>query len=305
MGRAARIFGIASACMLIGPGGAVAQAAPGAGVALASANAPDSAWIDLLADGLENWIPKVRTFGPGEDPLHTFRMSGDTLQVRYDAYADVFDERFGHLFYAEPFSHYRLVLDYRFTGRWLPDTPGWAYLNSGAMLHGQHPETMPPGQDFPISIEVQFLGELEPGSARPTANLCTPGTHVVFEGALDQRHCINSTSPTIPRDQWVHIEVEVLGHERIRHFVDGELVLEYREPVVGGGVVNGFDPDVKVDGTPLAGGWISLQAEGQELDFRNVRLLNLRGCMDPANAAYRTWYTVSDPEACSDGTPRP
>lgn len=238
--------------------------------------APGHEWVDLLADGLDRWIPKIRSFPVGEDPLRTFRLEGDVLQVRYDDYGDRFEDRFGHLFFEAPLSHYRLSLEYRFVGRWLPDTPGWAYLNSGVMVHAQDPATMPRDQDFPISVEVQFLGELEPGSMRPTANLCTPGTHVVLEGRLDERHCVNSTSPTLPRDRWVHVEVEVLGSDRIRHFVDGEMVLEYSSPVVGGGVVDGFDPAAKVDGTPLSRGWIALQAEGQELDFRNVRLREIR-----------------------------
>lgn len=243
---------------------------------IAGASAPAEAWTDLLADGgFAAWTPKIRSWAAGEDPLRTFRMEGDVLQVRYDGYHGVFGERFGHLFTASPYAHYRLSLEYRFVGRGLSDTPGWAILNSGVMVHAQDPVTMPPDQDFPISVEVQFLAELEPGSPRPTANLCTPGTHVVLGGALDERHCVNSTSPTLPPHRWVRVDVEVLGHERVRHFVDGELVLEYGAPVVGGGVVNGFDPAVKVDGTPLGSGFIALQAEGQELDFRNVRILEL------------------------------
>ncbi len=258
-----------------------------------------SDWIVLFnGTSLDGWIPKIRTFETGQNFANTFRAEDGLLKVRYDGYDETFEERFGHLFYEAPFSYYRLSLDYRFSGDWLPDTPGWAYLNSGVMLHSQDPATMTAGQDFPISIEVQFLGELEPGSARPTANMCSPGTHIVLDGELDMRHCINSTSPTIPRERWVHIEVEVLGNETIRHFVDGALVIEYSAPVVGGGVVSGFDPAAKVDGTPLGSGWIALQAEGQELDFRNVRLLNLRGCMDRSSGAYRSWYVASDPGAC-------
>ncbi len=261
----------------------------------------DADWI-VLFDGtsLNGWIPKIRTFAVGENFANTFRAEDGLLKVRYDGYKDSFQERFGHLFYEAPFSYYRLSMDYRFSGHWLSDTPAWAWLNSGVMVHSQDPATMMVEQDFPISVEVQFLGELEPGSERPTANMCSPGTHIVLNGELDQRHCINSTSPTIPRDRWVHIEVEVLGNGTIRHFVDGEMVIEYSGSQVGGGVVNGFDPAVKVDGTPLSGGWISLQAEGQELDFRNVRLLNLQGCMDRTSLAFRSWYVADDPAACRE-----
>lgn len=281
---------------------ALAVASPPQDLAAQATDGPtDSDWT-VLFDGtsLNGWIPKIRTFEVGENFANTFRVEDGLLKVRYDGYDDSFEERFGHLFYASPFSYYRLSMDYRFSGDWLPDTPGWAYLNSGVMLHSQDPATMMTDQDFPISVEVQFLGELEAGSARPTANMCSPGTHIVLNGELDTRHCINSTSPTIPRERWVHIEIEVLGNGAIRHFVDGVLVIEYSGSQVGGGVVNGFDPAVKVDGTPLSGGWIALQAEGQELDFRNVRLLHLQGCMDRSSPAYRSWYVASDPGSCRD-----
>ena len=41
-----------------------------------------------------------------------------------------------------------------------------------------------------------------------------------------------------------------------------------------------------------------LQAEGHNVDFRNVRLLNLEGCMDPKNANYKRYYVKSNPAAC-------
>ena len=43
---------------------------------------------------------------------------------------------------------------------------------------------------------------------------------------------------------------------------------------------------MKVDGTPLTGGYISLQAETAPIDFRKVELLNLEGCMDPRASTY-------------------
>jgi hypothetical protein len=67
-------------------------------------------------------------------------------------------------------------------------------------------------------------------------------------------------------------------------------VLQYSKPSIGGGVVNGADPHIKVDGTPLKTGYIALQSEGQPVDFRNLELLNLEGCMDKSSAAFRPWY---------------
>ena len=84
-------------------------------------------------------------------------------------------------------------------------------------------------QDFPVSIEVQFLGGLGK-RPRTTGNVCTPGTHVVMDGKLIKQHCTNSKSKTYDGDQWVTAEVEVHGDKTIKHFINGEEVLEYEQP---------------------------------------------------------------------------
>jgi 3-keto-disaccharide hydrolase len=153
-------------------------------------------------------------------------------------------------------------------------------------------------QDFPVSIEVQLLGGLGDGKPRPTANLCTPGTHVVMDGRLFTPHCVNSTSRTYDGDQWVRVEVEVRGDELVRHVVDGQTVLEYSKPQIGGGQVSPVDPRVKVDGTPLRAGYISIQAESGPTDFRTIELLDLEGCMDPKASNYKTYFVKADPKRC-------
>lgn len=157
---------------------------------------------------------------------------------------------------------------------------------------------MPVGQDWPISVELQFLAEEEEGQPRPTGNVCSPGTAIVYEGQLDERHCIESSAGTYPRGVWVSAELLVLGDSVVRHVIEGEQVLEYTHPQIGGGVVSGHDPAQKQDGRLLADGFIALQAEGQEIDFRNVRLLNLNGCMDPDALNYKRYYVAPDPATC-------
>jgi hypothetical protein len=34
------------------------------------------------------------------------------------------------------------------------------------------------------------------------------------------------------------------------------------------------------------------------VEFRNIRLLNLKGCMNPHASNYETWFVEDDPEAC-------
>jgi hypothetical protein len=119
-----------------------------------------------------------------------------------------------------------------------------------------------------------------------------------MDGQLVTRHCINSKSKTYEGDQWVRVEVLVHGDELIRHMVEGETVLEYTKPQIGGGNVNPVDPAVKVDGTPLTGGYISLQAETAPIDFRKVELLNLEGCMDAKASNYKSYFVKSNPGDC-------
>jgi hypothetical protein len=152
-------------------------------------------------------------------------------------------------------------------------------------------------QDFPISIEVQFLGGL--GSAeRSTANLCTPGTNVVMNGNLVTQHCINSSSKTYHGDQWVRVEVHVQGDSVIKHVIEGKTVLTYEKPQIGGGSVNNFNPAVKQDGAMLTEGYIALQAESHPVEFRKVELLNLAGCSDPKAKNYKSYYVKSDSSKC-------
>ncbi|RMG34264.1 MAG: DUF1080 domain-containing protein [Planctomycetota bacterium] len=231
-------------------------------------------WIPLFnGRNLDGWIPKIRGYPLGENFGRTFRVEEGLLKVRYDQY-DHFNDRFGHLFYRQPFSHYRLRVEYRFVGEQVPGGPGWAIRNSGIMIHGQDPKTMTRDQKFPVSIEVQLLGGTGRGE-RPTANLCTPGTHVVMDGRLIKRHCTPSRSKTFHGDQWVTVEVEVRGGKVIRHFVNGEPVLEYSQPQL-----DERDPDARRllqmgAAKMLTGGTISLQSESHPIDFRKVELLPL------------------------------
>ena len=265
------------------------------------ANETEDDWIDLFnGRDLDNWTVKIRQYEPGENFADTFRVQDGLLTVSYDGY-DKFDDRFGHIFYKRPFSHYQLRLEYRFVGEQAAGGAAWATKNSGVMLHSQAPKTMPAGQDFPISLEAQFLGGLGDGNPRPTGNLCTPGTNVFIDGEFTEQHCIPSSSPTIEGDQWVEMEVLALGGKRIVHYVNGEAVIEYTDTSFGGGVVSGHRPEAKPDGQPLREGYIALQSESHPIQFRNIRLLNLKGCMDPEDENYRDYFVANDPSNCASG----
>lgn len=283
-----------SCCRLLTCGLAVLLLVAGA----PAQNKPDEKeWIQLFnGKDLEGWAVKITGYDLDDNFGNTFRVGNGVLKVSYDRY-DKFGGRFGHIFYRQKFSHYLLAVEYRFLGEQISGGPDWGLRNSGAMIHSQSPESMRKDQDFPISIEVQLLGG--PGSGeRPTANLCTPGTHVVMNGSLYTKHCVNSTAKTYHGDQWVRVEVEVLGDSSIKHIVEGQTVLAYEKPQIGGGAVNNYDPAVKRDGTPLKEGYIALQAESHPIEFRKVELLNLSGCTDPKASNYKSYYVHSDNSKC-------
>ena len=246
---------------------------------------------------LTGWTPKIRYAAAGENAKNTFRVVDEKLVVSYDQY-DTFNEQFGHLFYNKKFSYYRIKLQYRFTGEQAKDGPGWAYRNSGIMIHGQAANTMGLAQDFPISIEVQLLGGFDDRKPRANCNLCTPGTTVWYEGQFDTRHCINSNIQAAPLNEWVRAEVEVYGDSLIRHWVNGEIAMEYSKPAFGGGVVSGFNPEDKPDGQALTHGSISLQSESHPVEFRKVELLNFKGCMNPEAKNYKAYYIKNDEASC-------
>src|SRR5690606_31324694 len=162
----------------------------------------------------------------------------NVIQVNYDGYGDKYEDRFGHLYYDMPYSHYHLKLEYRFIGDLYPGAPSYTLRNSGIMFHSQDPKTMPANQDWPLSVETQFLGGLSDGKTRTTGNICSPGTHIYYKGELLETHCINSTSKTYDGDQWVKAELIVLGDSTIHHIIEGDTVLSYSKPHIGGPIVN-------------------------------------------------------------------
>lgn len=264
-------------------------------------------WLQLFnGKDLTGWDVKIAGYPLNDNVGNTFRVEDGMLRIAYDQY-NRFDKKYGHLYYKQPFSHYILKFEYRFTGNQVPGGDAWNVRNSGVMIHSQSAQSVGLKQDFPISLEVQVLGGLDKGD-RHTANLCTPGTQVFMDDKLNTAHCIDSKSKTYNGDQWVAVEVVVLG-DSIRHLIDGETVLAYQKAQIGGGYVSKQYDFVQAnvpnpqawaakDGTPLTTGYIALQSESHPIDFRNIELLNLKGCMDPKATNYKSHYTVSDKSQC-------
>lgn len=232
-------------------------------------------WVSLFnGKDINDWIVKVHHHDVGVNAHNTFRVEDAIIKVRYDQY-DEFNDQFSHLYYKTPYSHFHLVVEYRFTGELQRGAPDYTLLNSGVMFHSQDPRSMPTEQNWPISVEMQFLAGLDDGKPRPTGNMCSPGTDIVYQGKTYDGHCLNSSSKTYGKDEWVRAELMVWGDSLIKHIINGDTVLQYSKPTMGGGVVDGYDSTLWQPGKPLASGFIALQSEGQPIDFRKVELREL------------------------------
>lgn len=238
-------------------------------------NNSEGTWIKLF-NGLDlnDWIVKVHHHDVDVNFGNTFRAEDGMIKVRYDQYEE-FNDQFSHLYYKKPFSHFHLKLEYRFVGELQKGAPEYTLLNSGVMFHSQDPKTILKEQNWPISVEMQFLAGLGDGNPRPTGNMCSPGTEIVYQGELYDGHCLNSTSKTFDKDEWVRAELIVLGDSLVTHLINGDTVLQYSQPTLGGGVVLGYDSAIWQVGKALTSGYIALQSEGQPIDFRNIELMDL------------------------------
>ncbi len=261
---------------------------------------PASAWLQLFnGKDLKDWDIKFAGSPMGVNYRNTFRVENGLLKVAYDQWPD-FNGEFGHIFYKQPFSYYVVAAEYRFVGEQVKGAGSgnsWAIRNNGIMVHSQSAASMGLKQDFPISLEVQILGGLGNGT-RTNGNVCTPGTNIVMNDKLITTHCLNSSSITYDGDGWVRIEAMVLGDSVIKHIVNGDTVMVYNKPQMGGGAANNTNPGVLVPGKMLTEGYIALQAETAPIEFRKVEVLNLVGCMDPKAKNYQAYYVKNDPKAC-------
>ncbi len=262
-----------------------------------TSNVDQEKWVSLFnGKDLNGWEPKIAGYQLGDNHKNTFVVEKGLLRVKYNEY-DSFNTKFGHLFYHVPYSYYKLRIEYRFIGNQVNGGPGWALRNNGMMLHSQSAQSMGIRQDFPISIEAQLLGG-NGEDERSNLNLCTPGTHVYMNGELLTQHCFNSISNTYHGDRWVTAELIVLGDSIIHHILSRDTVLTYKKPHIGGEAVNGYLEGIKEDGKLLSEGFIALQAESHPTDFKSIKLLNLKGCMDPTADNYKNYFIKSDPGAC-------
>ena len=265
-------------------------------------------WESLFnGKDLTGWDIKIKDHPLNENYKSTFRIEDSMIRVDYSDY-EKFDNQFGHLYSHKPYSFYKVKLQYRFVGDHLADAPDWADRNSGVMIHSQSAQSVNLNQNFPVSLEFQFLC----GNGKdtvPTGNVCTPGTFITYDGKTFLGHIQNSNSKTYLKNEWINAEADVYGDSLIRHIINGDTVLTYTNTMIGEGFVSNTNNWTWANitdslfwinraNTPLSEGHIALQAESQPVDFRRIAILDLVGCTDTKAKNYKTYYIRSDNSQC-------
>src|SRR5690606_19344735 len=96
-------------------------------------------WIQLFnGKDLNDWTIKIAKHDLNENYKNTFRVENGVLKASAEGYDD-FNQQYGHIYYKKPFSAYLIAVEYRFTGEQAKGGEGWAWRNSGVMLHCQAP----------------------------------------------------------------------------------------------------------------------------------------------------------------------
>lgn len=229
-------------------------------------------WISLFnSKDLNNWLPKIAGYKLGENFGNTFRVQDGILSIRYDAYNNNFNNRFGALYYNKKFSNYRLRVEYRFVGDTTHGAPAWGYRDGGIQYHCQDPATIGVDQPFPICLEYNLLGG-NGKEERPSGEICANGIYVEINGKRNTSYC---TPPTIKRtmngDQWITAEIDVQDG-KIKQYINGEEVIAFENPrydstnaAAKNFIINGDDR--------VKEGYISLQSNSNPIDFRKIEIM--------------------------------
>lgn len=227
-------------------------------------------WVSLFnGKNLDNWIPKIAGYKPGENFGNTFRVENSILSVRYDHY-DNFKNKFGALYYNKKFTNYRLRVEYRFIGDTVAGAPSWGYRDGGIQYHCQSPASLDINQPFPICLEYNLLGG-NGKEERPSGEICANGIYVEINGKRNSSYC---TPPTVKKtmngEEWVTAEI-VVRDGKITHFINGEEVIHFENPKYDSS--NTIAKKFIVAGDNVVKeGYISLQSNSNPVDFRKVEI---------------------------------
>ncbi len=230
-------------------------------------------WRDLFnGKDLQNWQITIAGQEPGKDPDQLVQVRDGNIHM----YADT-DENanvpFGVIVHEEEFSHYHLSLEYRWTGKKFAPRKE-AIRDAGLLYHSTETNMV-----WPESVEYQIqegdTGDIvfirtggftwmHPNPEKAPEGQGKPGLLPEHGGYLMTR--LTKTwdyigrFPVLDRNEgWNQVEVIVRGADYAEHMVNGKTKARL------------FDLQNQ-DGSPRSKGKISLQLEGAEIEYRNIRI---------------------------------
>jgi len=236
-----------------------------------SPNKPIRKWVSLFnGKNLEGWKMKISGYPLGDNFGNTFRVEDGILSVRYNAY-DSFRNRFGAIYYNKSFTNYRLKVEYRFVGETTVGAPSWGFRDGGIQYHCQPPESLGINQSFPVCLEYNLHGG-NGKDERPVGEICCSGMYATVNDKRNPSYCTPAiVKRTFHGDQWVTAEIEV-REGTIKHFVNGEEILQFKDPRYDTAHAVGKTLIVKGDDKVRAG-FVSLQSNSHPMDFRKIEIM--------------------------------
>lgn len=102
---------------------------------LAKSNSANTeVWENLLdKNHINKCNIKIRGEAYNYNYLNTFKVTDSIIEVSYDNYKE-FIQKFGHIFYQDSLSYYKLQFEYFIQGEHVKDAPVYTVYNSGVML---------------------------------------------------------------------------------------------------------------------------------------------------------------------------
>jgi hypothetical protein len=238
-------------------------------------------WVSILPtdDQLTGWVPYVKGYPPGTDPLNTFRRDANGyLVVTYADYPNgSFDGRLGLIYYDKQLTNYKVRIEYSFQEPQAKNPVAWGKNNSGIFVFCTDPHLITGNPDFPTGIEIQLLGKPSTGG-QSNCQICLNSTVGMYPAQIGNMTingpggCLVSTQALADFQlaaTWTTVEADVTGAGVTNIYQYTQDGMKPANPI------QTFSAPVKTGGTTVTSGWVALQSESQPITFRKVELMEL------------------------------
>jgi len=258
--------------------------AGGAGGSAGGTGGASDGWVSILPtdEKLTGWVPYVKGYTPGTDPLKTFRRDPTMgyLTVSYQDYPnDSFANHLGLIYYDKKLTNYKVRIEYSFQEPQAKNPVSWGKNNTGLFVFGTDPHLITGDPDFPTAIEIQILGKPSAGGS-VNGQICLNSTVGMYPAKIGTMNingpggCFTSTQSANDFQAaatWTTIEADVdgsaTGVTKIYQYTQDGM-----KPATP---IQTFTGPVKTGGQTVNSGWISLQSESQPCTFRKIELMEL------------------------------